>query len=122
MGKSVVIEDFSNRDGYFVRIEPDKLYEVAYFLKHDPDVRLMLFDQILLIPSQYLPWATSHGQGQEILYQLRSLKLPYRVTLVVAITDEQISMPSIKGLFAGALGQEEEIARLYGLSLEEQES
>lgn len=119
MGKNIVLEDFTNSFGYFIKIQPKNLYDVAYFLKHDPDVKLTLFDQILLIPPSYLPWQHL-STDLEILYQLRSLKLPYPVTLVLSITDE-LSIPSIKNLFAGALTKEQEVAKLFGVSIEEQE-
>lgn len=119
MGKNIVRADFTNSYGYFIKISPARLYDVAHFLKHDPDVKLSLFDQILLIPSEYLPLNGEESQI-EILYQLRSLKLPYRVTLVLAITNE-LSIPSLKSLYAGALKQEQEISALFGLSIEEHE-
>ena len=118
MGKNVVLNDYTNNFGYYIKISPSSLYDVCYFLKHDPDVKLTLFDQIILIPAQYL-W-NPDGKDLEILYQLRSLKLPYRVNISIAIADE-ISIPSIKGLYAGAAFLEQEIANYYGLSLEEHE-
>lgn len=121
MDKNIVMADFTNSYGYFIKIKPENLYDVAYFLKHDPDVRLTLFDQMLLIPPQYLPWQNIDKAQIEILYQLRSLKLPYRVTLAVSISNEQISIQSIKDLYAGAERQEQELVSLYGLSLEEHE-
>lgn len=120
MGKNVVLADFTSNHGYFIKIQAEALYDVAFFLKHDPDVKLTLFDQILFIPSQYLPWPNT-AEKLEILYQLRSLKLPYKVTLVLDIADDQISIPSIRSLYAGAAKEEQKIATLYGLSLEERE-
>ena len=125
LGQNIVLDDFMNDDGFFIKIPPAQLYSVAFFLKNDPDVRLTLFDQIIPLPMNVLPWKTStivNGQPKkhqlEFLYQLKSLKLPYRVTLVIEVGDDTPLM-SIVPLYAGARWYEVDLYAAFGLSFEE---
>lgn len=124
LGKEIVVDDFVFEDDFFIKIPASQLYSVAFFLKNDPDVRLTLMDKIIALPATALPWKNPGGGGAkvqvQILYQLRSLKLPYRVTLVIDLRPE-ISMMSITGLYAGARFLEADLAALYGCSFEENE-
>lgn len=121
LGKNIVRDDFVKEESFFIKIPAPQLYSVAFFLKNDPDVRLTLLEQIIVLPILALPWqAASHQAGVEfeILYQLKSLKLPYRVTLVVEL-DKDISLMSIAPLYHGAKWQEGDIGAKYGFSFEE---
>lgn len=121
LGRSFVLDDFANDYGYFLKIHHNHLYSVAFFLKNDPDTRLTLLDQIIAFPSQYLAFSDQPADlcfRLQILYQFKSLKLPYRVTLAIDI-DKSDSIPSIAPLFLGARWQETDIETMYGLSIEE---
>jgi NADH:ubiquinone oxidoreductase subunit C len=120
LGQNIVIDDFVSDDGFFIKIPPSELYSVAFFLKNDPDVRLTLLDQIIPLPTDVLPWKLPSREKStwEFLYQLKSLKLPYRVTLVIEIADDARLM-SIVQLYAGARWQEADLYAAYGFSFEE---
>src|SRR5437016_3815988 len=84
LGKLIVLDDFVFAFDYFLKIEAEHLLTAAFFLKNDPDVRLTLLDQIIVIPKGSVPW-TKEAKELEIVYQLKSLKLPYQVSLVVDV-------------------------------------
>lgn len=121
LGKGIVLDDFMNGESFFIKVRPMQLYSVAFFLKNDPDVRLTLLDQITVLPKDVLPWPTENVASSakyEVLYQLKSLKLPYRVTLVLEM-NQDATMPSIAQLFVGARWQETDLCLMYGCSIEE---
>jgi NADH:ubiquinone oxidoreductase subunit C len=121
LGHNIVLDDFVNDDGFFIKISPQQIYFVAFFLKNDPDVRLTLFDQIVALPLGLLPWTSSSMGKQnmvELLYQLKSLKLPYRVTLVIDVASDTPLM-SIAPLYAAARWYEADLYATYGFSFEE---
>lgn len=121
LGFGIVIDDNVTQDGYYVRIHPRQLYAVIFFLKHDPDVRLTLFDQIIALPSSFVSLGTQKARGGNVslLYQLKSLKLPYRVTVGIDIDRSIDSVQSISSLYEGARWQELDIRKTYGISIEE---
>jgi NADH:ubiquinone oxidoreductase subunit C len=122
LGHQVVLDDLSNDYGYFIKIPYHQLHLVAFFLKNDPDTRLILLDQIIALPSQFFMWndtPPSNNSWLQLLYQLKSLKLPYRVTLAIEIERDCPGISSIANLFAGAQWQEEEIRLQYGLNIAE---
>lgn len=123
LGKGIVLDDFMNEDGFFIKIRPMQLYSVAFFLKNDPDVRLTLLDQIIVLPTDVLPWTLAKlntNAQNEVIYQLKSLKLPYRVSLVLEI-HQDINLLSIAPLYGGARWQEADICKTCGCSIEQQD-
>jgi NADH:ubiquinone oxidoreductase subunit C len=120
LGIDIVRDDFVNNEGFFIKIFPSNLYSVAFFLKNDPDVRLTLFDQIIALPTGVLCWPSDAEENNryEILYQLRSLKLPYRVSLVIDLPKDNF-LPSIAPLYAGARWQEADLCERFDWQLEE---
>ena len=94
----------------------------AFFLKNDPDTRLIMLDQIIVIKAGILPWpkplVDANLAPMEILYQLKSLKLPYRVTLALQPALGTL-VPSVAPLFAGALWLEADIGHKYGIEFED---
>jgi NADH:ubiquinone oxidoreductase subunit C len=119
LGRLIVLDDFAIPAGYFIKVAPAHLQMAAFFLKNDPDTRLIVLDQIIITKSGALPWPqTSHEGAWEILYQLKSLKLPYRVTLVLE-PPEGVLVPSIAGLFLGARWLEADISHNFGIEFEE---
>lgn len=121
LGTGIVIEDVTNDAGYFVRIHPRQLYSVIFFLKHDPDVRLTLLDQVIALPSSCVSWwhQKNHRSELAILYQLKSLKLPYRVTVGIEFDRSSDTIPSIASLYIGARWQEIDIGNTYGITIED---
>jgi NADH:ubiquinone oxidoreductase subunit C len=121
LGRLIVIDDLMISNGYFVKVAPAHLQAAAFFLKNDPDTRLILLDQIVAIKAGILPWPTAGitaHDSWEILYQLRSLKLPYRVTLAVSPPKDSL-VPSIGALFLGARWLEADISLNQGVEFED---
>jgi NADH:ubiquinone oxidoreductase subunit C len=120
LGQGIVQEDVVDENGYYILIDPNHLYSVLFFLKNDPDLNLTLFDQIIAVPSQALPWLNHHPETKsiKILYQLKSIKLPYRVTVIIEISMMEQIIPTITPLFSGARWQEEDIAQTHHILIE----
>lgn len=121
LGRLVALDDLAISNGYFVRVAPEHLQAAAFFLKNDPDTRLILLDQIVAISAGILPWPKSAKvlhSDIEILYQLRSLKLPYRVTLCISPLDHAL-VPSLGALFMGAHWLEADISSAYNIEFED---
>lgn len=122
LGKGVVIEDITNDFGYFITIDQNYLYSVLFFLKNDPDLRLNILDQIIAIPSSsFLPKKDIEPRESDlkILYQLKSLKLPYRVTVILEITSSSKTIATISHLYAGAHWLEKDIQENFLVPFEE---
>jgi NADH:ubiquinone oxidoreductase subunit C len=121
--KNIVIDDFANDYGYFIKIESRHLYQTMFFLKNDPDVRLSLLDQIIALPVKVLAWKNQVPieKNLELLYQFQSLKLPYRISVAVQVNVNNDAIPSISHLFRGASWQEQDIKEIFGLTFEERE-
>lgn len=115
LGRGIVLDDFSNDAGFFIRISSHNLLSVAFFLKNDPDLRLALLDQIILLPPGFL-WPAENSYN-EIVYQLQSIKLPYRVSVTI-IDDGKRMIQSLTSLYAGAEWHEDEL-RAQGCNIEE---
>lgn len=121
LGKNIVLDDFITEEGFFIKIPPPQTYSVAFFLKNDPDVRLTLLDHIIALPCGVLPWKLVPDVSNvdvEILYQFKSLKLPYRVTLALDLAKD-VPLMSIAPLYAGARWLEIDLANTHGVSFEE---
>ncbi len=122
LGSLIVQDDISLPQGYFIKVDQSHLNAATYFLKHDPDTRLTLLDQIIVIPTKILEWPNKEINSDathEIIYQLRSLKLPYRVNIVIEVSKGDKLLPSISSLFAGALWLENDIAAKFNFDIAE---
>ena len=125
LGRLIVLDDLATSTGFFIKVAPLHVQAAAFFLKNDPDTRLIVLDQIIVIKTGILPWpqnsTESRSTGLEILYQLKSLKLPYRVTLALEPPEGQL-VPSIAALFLGARWLESDISTNYGIEFEESDA
>lgn len=122
LGSLIVQDDIALAEGYFIKVDPSHLNAATYFLKHDPDTRLTLLDQIIVIPTKILPWPNqdaSTDKTHEIIYQLKSLKLPYRVNIVIEVSEGAELLPSISSLFVGAKWLEEDISHNFNFDIAE---
>lgn len=121
LGKGLIIDELVQGYGYFIKTSHQRVDLLISFLKSDPDLRLNLLDRIIVLPKDgavfepeaYDPASTS------IMYQLKSLKLPYRVSLVIEINNKTDSIKSIARHFSGARWLEEDISRKYDLLIED---
>lgn len=121
LGRGIVIDDFVNEYGFFIKINASYLYSTAFFLKNDPDLRLTLLDQIIVLPKGVLIFAnqTPNQDQTQILYQLKSLKLPYRVTITIEANEAPIA--SLSPLFAGAKWLESDICAHNNINIDHSE-
>jgi NADH:ubiquinone oxidoreductase subunit C len=122
LGRLIVIDDLAIDTGSFIKVAPAHIQAAAFFLKNDPDTRLIVLDQIIVIKSGILPWpqASSTPGPWEILYQLKSLKLPYRVTLVLEPPVGAL-VPSLSALYLGARWLEADISENVAIEFEDSE-
>lgn len=120
LGTLIVLDDIATEQGYFLKIAPKHLQTAAFFLKNDPDTRLTLLDQIVVIPAGVLSWPKNPTLNLrfEILYQLKSLKLPYSISLVVEAPLSHEALPSISPLFLGARWPEFDINKSHGIEFD----
>jgi NADH:ubiquinone oxidoreductase subunit C len=120
LGTLIVLDDLAMNNGYFLKIAPKHLPAAAFFLKNDPDTRLTLLDQIVIIPAGTIAWPKNPSVtvAYEILYQLKSLKLPYSISLVVEAPPPYEALPSISLLFLGAKWPEADIRKNYNIEFE----
>lgn len=124
LGRELVIADLSSDFTYFIKLNRGDLYVVLSFLKNDPDVKLTLLDQIICLSGQFMLWdlpSQSQNPIWQILYQFKSLKLPYRVTLAVDVNNKTDNLSSIAPLFAGARWLEADLRAHYGITIDESE-
>lgn len=70
------------------------------------------------IVSQPFPPMSSQPDHLKILYQLKSFKLPYKVTAIIKIESPDQIIPTISPLFSGALWQEQDIAATHHILIE----
>ena len=122
LGRLIVLDDLATPNAFFIKISPLHVQAAAFFLKNDPDTRLIMLDQIIVIKAGILPWPQALLDSQlapwEILYQLKSLKLPYQVTLALQPAPGSL-VPSIAALFAGAPWLEADISHKFGIEFED---
>jgi NADH:ubiquinone oxidoreductase subunit C len=121
LGRLIVLDDIETPNSFFIKVAPLHVQAAAFFLKNDPDTRLILLDQIIVIKAGILAWSPTIKESigpWEILYQLKSLKLPYRVTLALRPTPGSL-VPSLGALFAGASWLEADISENFGIEFED---
>lgn len=119
LGSHIVIDDFNEDLRYFIKIKPENLYSLMFFLKHDPDLKLNVLDDIFSLPCGTLIWPILKTDFDlELIYDLKSLKLPYRVSIAVPMRYRD-ALPSIASLFMGARFLEADLKQAYSFTFEE---
>lgn len=121
LGRNIVLDDFANEYGYFIKVDHSYLYSVITFLRNDPDVRLTLLDQIISLPAEFSTFEEKEPDEKRLhlLYQLKSMKLPYRVTLAIEIDKTTDAIQSISSLFSGASWLEADLKAKHNVTIEE---
>lgn len=124
LGPDIIIFDLFNSNSYFIHVDIKNLYAVLFFLKNDPDLKLSLFDQLFALPHEtsFMDEPihdTSAPYEMKIYYQLKSLNLPYRVTVVLSVNEGNITIPSIAAIFSGARWQEQDLENKYNITISE---
>lgn len=120
LGKLIILDHFSLDEEVFLLVENKYLATALFFLKNDPDTRLNLLDQIVAVFGNFLPWPkiTAKKEDLYLLYQLKSLRLPYSLTAAIKVTKDEPIM-SIKHLYLGAQYFEEDFAQDFSLVFDE---
>jgi NADH:ubiquinone oxidoreductase subunit C len=124
LGQNIAIHDVMVDGIYFIKLKSTHLLRAANFLKHDPDTSLALFHQMLVIPIGLIPWpefTSAKENSFEIIYQLKSLKLSYEVSLAVEKDELDEQIPSIADIYLGARFFEKDISSKTGLNFESSE-
>lgn len=122
LGGLIVRDDLSLDDGYFIKIEPAHLNPTLYFLKHDPDTRLGILDHIISINAGLLPWKNppyNPKASWEIIYQLKSIYLPYRINIAIEVEKDGIIIPTISPLYSAACWIEDDLSQELNIEFEE---
>jgi NADH:ubiquinone oxidoreductase subunit C len=122
LGRLIVIDDLITPKGFFIKVAPRHLLAAAFFLKNDPDTRLIVLDNIIVIKSGVLAWpqASLTPGPFEILYQLKSIKLPYKLNLVLEPPMGAL-IPSLTPLFLAARWLEADISAHFTIEFEDSE-
>ena len=93
-----------------ILVNKDALYDIILYFKDSPDYDLQLVNHITAV--DYLDYF-------EVVYQITSLKHNHSLVIKTRCYGrENLSIPSITGLYAAANPQEREIYDLMGISFE----
>jgi NADH:ubiquinone oxidoreductase subunit C len=118
LGYGLINNEIIHEGSFFIKTSNQFIDPLVEFLKNDPDVNLNALDTIFGIPKQCLPFTDMEPHTEiSIVYQLRSLKLPYKVNVVIDINEGFDSIVSISGHFAGAVWLEADISQKYSLTI-----
>lgn len=92
-----------------LRVAPERLVELATFLKSERPWQFAFLAN--LSPVDWLTRAPRF----EVVYHLRSLVFNYRLGLKVDVPDENLSLPSLTGVWRAADWLEREAYDLFGI-------
>lgn len=97
-----------------VTIRPDKLIEIATFLRDEPELQYRYFSDALAV--DYSKWIHERAISErfEVVYDLYSLSIFTRIFLKVPIADGE-ECPSLTSVYKGAGWPEREIWDLMGI-------
>ncbi len=112
--QSIHAEDYAG--GMQAIITPKSLLiDVVTFLKDDPECR---FDQLSdVVGIDYLNYPRTLPRFA-LAYPLLSLELNHRTIVKVWVDEQDMTVPSLTGLFAGATWPEREAAEMFGFIFE----
>lgn len=123
LNKGIVLDDFDNEHGHFIKINHRFLYKIVSFIKSDPDIKANLLDQIFYLTSEFKIWQDTYNDDNcfELVYQFKSIKLPYKVSIVIDIDPKSNIVFSISSLFIGASWIENDLKDQLGIKFETKE-
>ena len=98
---------------YWIRISPDRLYDVMEFLRDDPRTR---FEQLCdLTCVDYMNYPDAEDRFG-VVYSLLSLTHQHRLWVKVFVNDPDPEVDSITSIWHGAEWPEREVYDLFGVS------
>jgi NADH-quinone oxidoreductase subunit C len=92
-----------------VTIQPDRLVEVAQFLRDDPELKYSFLENLCGV--DYL----GREPRFEVVYHFFSFEYYHRVCLKVGAPEEDPTVPSLTGLWPTANWQEREAYDMFGI-------
>lgn len=118
--KNLILEEITNNYGIFLKIECHNLYKVISFLKKDPDIKISILEQIIALPNNSFYWPQSGYQDKfSLVYQFKSLKMPYKISLIVYLETDMLFISCIKNLYKCADFFQKDLYEKYGVEFEE---
>jgi NADH-quinone oxidoreductase subunit C len=111
LGRHVLLHAAPTPDEDRVVVARHHLMTVLAFLQRDPDTDLDLLVDLCCV---------DHGLGMgrprfEVIFRLRSSRLPYRLLLTVPVPNDDASIPSATALYPVANWYEREMYDLFGI-------
>ncbi|MCP4503535.1 MAG: NADH-quinone oxidoreductase subunit C, partial [Deltaproteobacteria bacterium] len=98
--------------GESAEVQVEFLLDVLQFLKRDPDADLELLVDLSCVDRLR---NTPEHPRYAIFYVLRSVRLPYQLSLHVFLDDDTPEIPSVSGLYPAADWLERELYDLFGI-------
>lgn len=121
LGSGLILDELIDDNNFYLKTNYQHFDRLIGFLKADPDLRLNFLDHIFVVPGESpIFFHQTSPSTLSIVYQLKSLKLPYQASLVIEVLPGQDSIPSIAKHFLGARWLEEDISQEYMLSIQDQ--
>lgn len=121
LGEGLIFDELIDESNFYLKTNYQHFDRLIGFLKADPDLRLNFLDHIFVLPGESPIFiAPPPAPVLSIVYQLKSLKLPYQASLVVDVLPGQEIIPSIAKHFLGARWLEEDIGDEYMLTIQDQ--
>ena len=118
--QNIILDELTNDYGTFIKIDPTDLYLVVLFLKRDPDTRLSILEQIIDIEPGFFYWPNlGVTENLELLYQFKSLKMPYKISVSIEIDKKNPFVLCIKQIYKAASFFQEDLNKKYNLEFEE---
>jgi NADH:ubiquinone oxidoreductase subunit C len=118
--QNIILDELNNNYGTFIKIDPSDLYLVLFFLKRDPDTKLSILEQIIDIEPGFFSWPNlGITKNLELLYQFKSLKMPYKISVSVEIDNNNPFILCIKQIYKAASFFQEDLSKKYNLEFEE---
>lgn len=118
--KDLVLQEFSKNFTTFLQIKPDNLYSVVSFLKKDPDIKISILEQIIALPNNSFCWPITGYQDKfGLMYQFKSLKMPYQISLIIYLENDSMFINCIKNLYKAAEFIQKDLHEKHGIEFEE---
>ncbi len=106
-------ETYEHRNQLSIIVPKDKIVEVAFELKENPETS---FEQLLDVTA--IDWLDKKQTRFEIVYNLYSLKYASRLRLKVPVSEKDCNSPSLVSIWESADWYERETYDMYGITFE----
>ncbi len=93
-----------------VTLRKDALVDVCRYLREDPSCQMEM-----LVDVTAIDWQEKRSERYEVVYHLHSLSLKHRLRIKVAVSEEDLTVPTLTGIWRGANWPERETWDMYGI-------